>query len=75
MSNDKQFLDAINQIDAVLGEDKDFAGVEDLCKLFNQIKGVIETILPFIDKIPVYGSTMAKALRLLLQLGSLVCPK
>jgi hypothetical protein len=79
MKRDTAFLQAVEEIDAVLPDERAelavTASFDDLCELFNRVKGPVENILPVVEHIPVYGSTIAKALRLLLQLGNLACPK
>jgi hypothetical protein len=76
MDTDREFLEAVSGIDQALPDTKGFAppSQEEICRIFNEIKGKINAILPFVEMIPVYGKAIAKALRLLLQLGEAVCP-
>ena len=78
MAGEKDFLAQIAAIDAALPADGAAAfaapSKDELCKIFNKIKGPIEGILPFVELIPIYGKAIAKALRLLLQFGAVVCP-
>lgn len=77
MANNQEFLRSIEAIDAAVpdsaGKELALPDLGELCKVFNKIKGPLEVIIPIIELIPVYGSAVAKALRLLLSFGSKVC--
>jgi hypothetical protein len=80
MANDQNFLQAVSAIDGAISDQiSDGAALaapstDELCRIFNTIKGPIKAIPPFVEMIPVYRKAIAKALRLLLQFGEAVCP-
>lgn len=83
MDNDEEFLASIRKIDeaipaSVAGPGAQVAAVPDLgqiCDVIKRIEGPLRFVIPLIEKIPVYGATVAKALTLLLGLAATVCPK
>ena len=78
MANDREFLDNISQIDAALSSsDAQLTGqdIGQICEVINRVRKPLESVLPIIEMIPVYGKTIARALKLLLQLSTTVCSK
>ena len=76
-SDDKIFLEAINDISATVGtstaETMEALDLKSLCLKYKAIKGKVELILPFIEKIPGFGTTVAGALRLLMRVADRGC--
>lgn len=46
---------------------------EELCKKYNEYKVFIPVVLPFIKKIPVYGSKIATVIETLMQIADFAC--
>ena len=47
--------------------------LKQLCKVYQQAKPWIETALPLIGKIPVYGKPIAAAIRMMMQIADVAC--
>lgn len=83
MSNDAEFSAAVAAIESNLfdtGEAAFAEGLEsglpskaDLCAKYNKIKPFLETILPVIEKIPMFGKAVAGAIRLLMMIADSLC--
>ena len=77
----KTELGYLEELEGQLGEFKssEAAGeaavdIGELCKKYHEIKGTIELALKGIEKIPVIGKKIAKAVRFLMNVADLVCP-
>lgn len=46
---------------------------DELCKKYNEYKGFIPVLLPFIKKIPLYGSKIATVIETLVQIADFAC--
>ena len=78
MAADKEMLTALDKIEKAL-ERKEKAlarapNLTDLCKQYQKVKPLLTTILPFIEKIPVYGGKIANAIRFLMAIAEVACP-
>lgn len=77
MEGDREFLESLQSVDQALAGQgagaESLAGV-DLCGVYNKIKGPLGIIIPIVERIPLYGKTIASALRLLQQFGDQYCP-
>lgn len=78
MSNDSTFLSNIKKIDDAIpsesaAEPLKAPDLGEICKIVAKIKGPLNAILPVIELLPVYGSVVAKSLRLLLQVSDVAC--
>jgi hypothetical protein len=75
---DQAFTQALDEIDRHLSRSApqglDALDGSQLCQTYRQVRGFLETILPFIEKIPVYGKKVAGAIRFLMSLADTVCP-
>jgi type IV secretory pathway VirB2 component (pilin) len=47
---------------------------QELCKIYNGIKGPLGVILPVIKLIPVYGAAVAGGIQLLMGIADKLCP-
>jgi hypothetical protein len=47
--------------------------IPDICKMYQQLKPIIDTVLRFVEKIPVYGKKIADLIRRLETLLDAVC--
>jgi len=78
MATEKEMLDALDKIDAVIAKPgmKPLAApsAKSLCDEYKKIRAWLEIVLPFIEKIPVYGSKIAGAIRFLMTLADTACP-
>lgn len=45
-----------------------------ICKQYKTIKPLLETALPLVEKIPVYGAKIAAAIRFLMKIADVACP-
>lgn len=72
---DRNFLSALNSIDKELSAkgvaDLDGSG---LCATYKKIRGPLESIIPVVRLIPVWGGKLAKALTFLMTLADTICP-
>ena len=46
---------------------------DELCKTYNEYKGLIPMVLPIIKKIPIYGSKIAAVIETLMQIADFAC--
>lgn len=73
--NDQQFLSALDSIDKELSVPKPDGPIgADLCATYKKIRGFLESILPLIKLIPVWGDKLASAIKFLMTLADTVCP-
>ncbi|MGH8018161.1 MAG: hypothetical protein ACREIA_07695 [Opitutaceae bacterium] len=49
------------------------AGFPDVCREYRRIKPLLETILPFVSLIPVFGAKVVAAIRLLMRMLEQLC--
>ena len=73
MPNDSQFLDALDRIEAAISQ----PGAETksaLCDRYRSIKPLLESLLPWIKRIPVFGPQLASAIGFLLSIADQLCP-
>ena len=47
--------------------------LKDLCKLYDKIKGPLQLVLPWIEKVPLWGKRVADAIRILMRLAETAC--
>ncbi len=76
MTNDKEFLAALDTLDSQIGETAKLAAFEsvDLCAQYQKLKPTIETVLKVVDLIPVYGKRIADLVRFLMRIADTLCP-
>ena len=78
MATEKDMLKALDKIDSVLAasrtRSKALPSAKSLCDQYKKIRTYLELVLPFIEKIPVYGSKIATAIRFLMTLADAACP-
>jgi hypothetical protein len=77
---EKEFLDALNKVERALGKHeakmstaKALPNKDELCKTYHSIKPFLETILPWVERIPIYGKRVADAIRFLMRLADALC--
>lgn len=49
-------------------------GADDLCKQYMTLRPLIVAVLPFIEKIPLYGKKIADVIRFLMSIADKICP-
>jgi hypothetical protein len=73
--SDQKFLSALNSIDKELSAatvaSLDGSG---LCEKYKKIRGFLESIIPVVKLVPVWGGKLAKAITFLMTLADTVCP-
>lgn len=79
MSSDKKMLEALDNIENIIKTDvKDKALVmpssDSMCSKYHHIKKFIQIVLPYISKIPVYGSKIVVILEFLMTIADKLCP-
>jgi hypothetical protein len=77
MQTEQQELQDFNRLETALSKAQATGkegGLEGLCAAYLEVKPTIEATLPLIEKIPVYGKTIAKSIRMLISLADLACP-
>lgn len=76
--SDREFLTTLEAIDAELSVAKaaDMRGMDgsQLCETYKKIRGPLESLIPMIKMIPVWGEKLATALVFLMTLADTVCP-
>lgn len=87
MNDEQKQLDALNTLDAELsayGPADGFAtltfeaarlDVSDLCEQYRRYRRYLELALGLIERIPVYGPKVAKAIRFLMAIADNCCPR
>lgn len=75
MTENNDFLNSIREIERSISGDSEISSMDtkNLCEVFNRIKAPLETVLPYIEKIPGFGSTVASAVRILIAIASSAC--
>lgn len=77
MATDKEMLDALDRIEGIVSEPGERAlalpTAKSLCDQYLKIKKSLLIALPLIDRIPVYGSKIAGAIRFLMAIADTVC--
>lgn len=73
MSTDAQALEALTAIERELATTQEKLNVN-LCEQYKKVKSLLDVILPFIERIPVYGPKIGVAVRFLMKLADLACP-
>jgi hypothetical protein len=79
-SSEKEALQALERIGRAVERfessraDTESLDLRQACKVYNQIKPFLKTALPLIERIPIYGSKIAAAIRTLMQIADTVCP-
>lgn len=79
MSTEADALKALASIEKKLATSVQKKGAKGLdlgaiCKQYKAIKPLLETALPLIEKIPVYGAKIAAAIRFLMKIADVACP-
>lgn len=76
VTSDADSLKALTAIERGLTAktSKEPVDVDGLCKKYRAIKPLLETALPLVERIPVYGPKIALALRFMMRLADVVCP-
>jgi hypothetical protein len=76
VTSDADALKALTAIETKLTAKGGGKAVEldGLCKQYMSLKPLLETALPLIERIPVYGQKIGSALRFLMRLADVVCP-
>ena len=82
MSDNKQLIDALDQIDAVIGKPELQAqqdavleiSLNDVCKQYKQIRTFLVSVLTLIELLPGYGKKLAGAIRFLMTIADSACP-
>ncbi len=74
-ANDQKFLSALDSIDKELSapQPQGLSG-SDLCATYKRIRSFLESILPMIKLIPLWGDKLASAIKFLMKLADTVCP-
>jgi hypothetical protein len=75
-TNNQEIARAAEQIETHLASANLEGPVDpaELCKTYNEIKGPLGVILPGLRLIPVYGSSVASGLQLLMSIADKLCP-
>lgn len=75
---DRQFLECIDGLDQALSEGGPPAmktlDLDGTCQTYLRIRPFLEQLLPWIGRLPLYGRSIAEAIRLLMKLADLACP-
>jgi hypothetical protein len=77
---DEEALRALDQIEEEIGPERMERGVarelnlDELCEKYQKIKPWLSRALGLIEKIPVYGSKIALAIRFLMGIADVACP-
>jgi len=76
MQDDKALAAAAADIETALAPQitEGLFDPKELCKLYQKVKGPLNVVLPWIEKIPVYGKAAVSAIRLLMQIADNLCP-
>jgi hypothetical protein len=74
-ASDRAFLSSVNRLDAALRKaDAIGKDAEALCTLYHKtIRPLLLRVLPIVQLIPIYGKTIAKAIRFLMKIADLLC--
>ncbi len=77
-SSEKEALQALDKIERVVTKQEESAAaagidLKQACKVYNQIRPLLKTALPLIEKIPVYGKKIAAAIRATMQVADVAC--
>jgi len=77
-TSDSKALAALDAIETAIGSHE--RGLENfdlgaVCQKYQTIKPLLLTALTLIDKIPLYGSKIATAIRFLMGMADMACPK
>lgn len=70
---DDQFLSALDRIERELAAPSSATGA-DLCATYKRVRSALESVIPVIRLIPVWGERLAAILRFLMTLADTVCP-
>jgi hypothetical protein len=73
--NDDKMLLLLNDIQRQIIQTKTTRDLGELCKKYKKIRPKIIAILPFIEKIPIYGKKIADLIRMLIKLADEACSK
>jgi hypothetical protein len=77
MARDEKMLETLDKIEKVIGPPTAKAvavpDLHQLCLMYQQIKPLLQDLLKLIEKIPVYGSTIAAVIRFLMTIADVVC--
>ncbi len=77
MDDNTLFLDSVKRLEAEMARLQKVEGVPskaEICKYYRELKPVLDSILPFLEKIPVWGKQVADGIRLLMKLLDGFCP-
>lgn len=77
MTTDAKALEALDDIEREIGTtERGFESIDlgKLCEKYKNIKPMLQLALNLVDKIPVYGSKVAGAIRFLMTMADAACP-
>jgi hypothetical protein len=77
MATDAQALEAFDALERELTpREKGLESIDlkGLCDKYKSAKKYLEIVLPFIERIPVYGSKIGIAIRFLMKMADMACP-
>lgn len=74
---DREFLAALDRLDEMEHPSRALAAVaispSDICRTYQQLKPIIDTVLRYLERIPVFGKKVADLIRRLEALLDMVC--
>jgi hypothetical protein len=75
MGDDKDFLGSIDVIERGISNSLEISSMDEkeLCEVYEKIKKPLEAVLPYIEKIPGFGSAVASAIRILMAIANSAC--
>lgn len=73
MSIDEKTLKSIRELDMALPDNAARLNQDELCEIYKKFKPVLDVVIKWIEKIPGYGQTVAKWIRLLETLANMAC--
>ena len=77
--NEAHALEALDKASAAIGKHEAERSITvpnlgELCKVYKTIKPFVQSALPLVQAIPVYGAKIASVLSFLLKVADLACP-
>lgn len=77
MTADAKFVETLeaisHELDELEKQEKMAIDLKTLCDKYQKVKGMLEYVLPFIEKIPMSGKNIADAIRFLMKMAELGC--
>ena len=76
MTTDTEAFKALTSLEAKLTTKRVTRDTDQgaICKQYKSIKPLLQAALPLIEKIPLYGSKIATAIRFLMTIADVACP-